>query len=65
MNIVVCGNCKEILVSKFTHDYKTCKCENRTMVDGGNDYVRAGGKDLSLVHAFTTMKEAKAYVKSK
>lgn len=65
MNIVVCGKCKEILVSKYTHDYKTCKCENATMVDGGNDYVRCGGKDMSLVHTFTNMKKAKAYAESK
>jgi hypothetical protein len=35
------------------------------MVDGGGDYVRCGGMDLSLVHAFTTMKEAKAYAAAK
>ena len=48
-NSVKCLNCSEILVSYHRHDYKTCQCENETMVDGGLDYGRYGGKDLSLV----------------
>jgi len=48
-NSVKCLNCGEILVSYHRHDYKTCSCENETMVDGGLDYGRYGGKDLSFV----------------
>ena len=48
-NSVKCLNCGEILISYHRHDYKTCECENKTMVDGGLEYLRFGGKDLSLV----------------
>lgn len=48
-NAVRCLSCNEILVSYYGHDYKTCKCDNHTMVDGGNNYQRYGGKDLDLV----------------
>lgn len=50
---VTCLECGEVLVSKNRHDYKTCSCPNETMIDGGNDYVRYGGKDLSKVETFT------------
>ena len=48
-NSVKCLNCGEVLISHHRHDYKTCSCENKTMVDGGLEYLRFGGKDLSLV----------------
>jgi hypothetical protein len=48
-NAVRCLNCNEVLVSYHRHDYKTCKCENHSMVDGGNDYQRYGGVDLEKV----------------
>ena len=48
-NSVKCLKCNDILVSYRRHDYKTCSCSNETMVDGGLDYGRYGGKDLSLV----------------
>lgn len=38
-----------ILESKTTHDFQMCRCENQTFVDGGQDYRRAGGKDLSKI----------------
>lgn len=52
---VTCLECGEVLVSQHRHDYKTCSCPNETMVDGGNAYVRFGGKDLSKVDAFTVL----------
>lgn len=48
-NSVKCLNCNEVLVSYHRHDYKTCNCTNETMIDGGLEYGRYGGKDLSLV----------------
>ena len=48
-NSVKCLNCGEVLISHHRHDYKTCSCENKTMVDGGLEYLRFGGKDLSLI----------------
>lgn len=50
-NSVKCLNCGEVLVSYHRHDYKVCGCENGTSVDGGLDYIRYGGKDLSLVES--------------
>ena len=50
---VTCLECGEVLVSEHRHDYKTCSCPNETMIDGGNEYVRFGGKDLSKVEVFT------------
>jgi len=38
-----------VLVSHHRHDYKTCDCENKTMVDGGTSYLRHGGVDMNKV----------------
>lgn len=48
-NSVTCLQCGEVLVSNYGHDYKTCNCDNETMVDGGLNYGHYGGKDLALV----------------
>lgn len=55
LNRVQCKSCGDVLTSYNRHDYKTCGCENETMVDGGNDYQRYGGKDLSLVDSSSTI----------
>lgn len=49
LNRLTCLNCGEELISYNRHDYKTCKCENETFIDGGLDYCRYGGKDLSKI----------------
>lgn len=46
---VQCLQCGKILVSFDRHDYKTCSCPNETMIDGGHDYLRCGGKDFRKV----------------
>lgn len=46
---VTCLECGEVLVSYHRHDYKTCSCEQETMIDGGSEYIRYGGKDLAKV----------------
>lgn len=48
-NAIQCLECKTILVSFYRHDFKTCKCPNETMIDGGHDYLRYGGKDMSKI----------------
>ena len=48
-NAVTCVECLETIVSYHRHDYKTCRCKNEAMVDGGTDYVRYGAKDMSKV----------------
>jgi len=55
LNRIQCKSCGEVLTSYNRHDYKTCGCENETMVDGGTDYQRYGGKDLSLVDSSSTI----------
>lgn len=49
MGKVRCLNCGKILESKYRHDFQSCDCENRTFVDGGNDYCRYGGVDMRKV----------------
>lgn len=48
-NSVLCLGCGEVLVSHHRHDYKTCGCDNKTMVDGGTAYLRYGGVDMTKV----------------
>lgn len=50
LTYVKCEICQEKLVSHSPHDYKTCGCENGTMVDGGYEYTRFGGMDISKVN---------------
>lgn len=38
-NAVQCLKCKDIIESKYRHDYVTCSCGN-VSVDGGTDYLR-------------------------
>jgi hypothetical protein len=49
MGKVKCLVCGEILESTYQHDYKTCTCPNKTMVDGGDAYMRCGGVDIDKV----------------
>lgn len=49
MGRVRCKRCGEVLESRHRHDFVQCSCPNETFVDGGNDYLRCGGMDLSLV----------------
>lgn len=46
---VKCLNCGQELESTFRHDFQRCSCENETFVDGGNDYCRYGGVDITKV----------------
>lgn len=55
LNRVQCKSCGEVLTSYNRHDYKTCGCDNETMIDGGTYYQRYGGKDLSLVDNSSTI----------
>ena len=52
-NIIKCRNCGDVIESKSTHDFVTCKC-GKCSVDGGLDYLRRCGSsgnwtDLSIV----------------
>ena len=54
--VIQCLQCKMILVSFNRHDYKTCQCPNKTMIDGGTDYLRCGGMDMSKVQFLKIIK---------
>lgn len=58
LNAAVCLCCGEILISKHTHDYVVCGCDNHSMVDGGPDYRKRGGVDMSKVITVYTLEKA-------
>lgn len=41
-NIAQCLSCHDVIESKSRHDFVSCKC-GAIFVDGGRDYLRAGG----------------------
>jgi len=44
-NKIKCLKCNDIIQSYYTHDFKKCSCGN-IFIDGGNDYLRYGGKGM-------------------
>jgi hypothetical protein len=36
---IKCTHCKDIIESKYTHDFKRCGC-GKIAIDGGDDYTR-------------------------
>lgn len=59
VNKVKCLVCGAILESKFRHDFLSCNCENQTFADGGLDYLRRGGVDMSKVEDMSEWEEEK------
>lgn len=51
-NKILCMVCLTEVESKTRHDYQVCGCPQGTMIDGGDDYTRAGGKDLAKVKMY-------------
>lgn len=49
MGAVRCLACGAVLISRSRHDYVTCGCPQGTLVDGGDDYTKCGGMNMSLV----------------
>jgi tRNA(Ile2) C34 agmatinyltransferase TiaS len=41
-NACRCKKCGTYLESTHRHDYRTCECPARVMVDGGKEYTRRG-----------------------
>ena len=41
-NRIKCKKCGDIIESKYTHDFKMCRC-GAVGVDGGHDYLRRQG----------------------
>lgn len=46
VSAIFCHKCRDLLYSRFTHDYRTCECGN-VMIDGGRDYTRCGGEEAN------------------
>lgn len=46
---VLCLECDTVLYSLNRHHYHKCECKNETMIDGGKDYIRYGGKSLKKI----------------
>lgn len=57
--LILCMNCNTLLESRSRHDFQQCDCENKTFVDGGEDYCRIGGKDLNLIRIIDGDKDPK------
>lgn len=49
VNAVQCLTCGMVLRSHYKHDYQSCDCINGTFVDGGLEYTRVGGMDLTQI----------------
>lgn len=47
-NKIQCQLCREIIESKYTHDFKYCKCK-MCAVDGGKEYLRRLGDSLLYI----------------
>lgn len=43
-NAIQCVNCKDIIESRYTHDFKWCKCST-VAVDGGLSYTKRSFKN--------------------
>lgn len=43
-NVIKCNHCGDIIESKYTHDFKGCKCET-VFVDGGLSYAKRSFKN--------------------
>lgn len=46
---IKCLECDTILESHSVHDFVECGCPNGSFLDGGDDYMRMGGVDLSKI----------------
>lgn len=42
-NKIQCNICKDIIESKYTHDFKWCECGN-VAIDGGKEYMKRCSK---------------------
>lgn len=49
MTKIKCLECDTILESHSVHDFVECGCPNGSFLDGGDDYMRMGGVDLSKI----------------
>ena len=62
-NKMRCRSCGAVLESTFRHDFVECNCDNRSFVDGGLDYLRYGGVDMTLLEDLCEYEEVKSEYK--
>ena len=43
-NAIKCNHCGDVIESKYTHDFKWCRCET-VAVDGGLSYAKRSFKN--------------------
>lgn len=46
-NSLKCRKCGDVITSRFTHDFVSCKC-GAIFVDGGLEYMRYGGETENI-----------------
>lgn len=57
-NKIRCICCGQEAVSTYRHDFNRLdSCRNGSFVDGGNDYGRIGGRDLSLIETWNNQEQ--------
>ena len=54
-NSIKCNLCQDIIVSKYPHDFVSCKC-GCCSVDGGNSYLKR-----SYIHSIDDFTELSEY----
>lgn len=52
-NSITCLECNEELISYYTHDYKSCNCNNNASIDGGTDYIKFSAKNINNIKFLT------------
>lgn len=62
MNAAKCLECGAVLRSVSRHDFHQCGCSNMLHVDGGEEYIKRGAMNYSLVLEIHTEAEYKAAI---
>lgn len=55
-NAAQCAKCGDVVESKYRHDFARCSC-GAIYVDGGKEYLRAGGKLEDFISLVETKNE--------
>lgn len=57
-NKAMCNKCKDVIESKYRHDFVSCSC-GAIYIDGGNDYCRRGGNKEDFIDIFEEIEDGK------
>ncbi len=61
MNAARCKKCNVVCISTHVHDLRECKCKSM-FVDGGNEYIRRGFKDVEHTEEMSLYKWSDGYI---